>query len=219
MTFGWWSFHVHVLKISRSWTFIVIIDQWSSRKKWRKWNLSTRKSPRQLSIQSVGHWWIKAGLSCLKEKFKNIEFKCSTFRTIWTFTRTRISIIFTFVVSFEIFDFQLWTFEDDYELFSISGLLSRVYDSYSTMRNEIDEITKDGFINYESLWVILIFRNRFKSIFETCWCMHLSLIAAKEASDDDSNADKSFKALLKEKYRHALANNTDISLFNQTIQK
>ena len=72
-------------------------------------------------------------------KVQNIEFKCSTFRTVLTFTRTRISI-----------DFHLWTFEDDYELFSISGILSRLYDSNSTLRNEIDNITKDGFISYES---------------------------------------------------------------------
>ena len=37
---------------------------------------------------------------------------------------------------------HLRTYQDIYELFSISGLLSRIYDDNSTLRNRIDEITK-----------------------------------------------------------------------------
>lgn len=47
--------------------------------------------------------------------------------------------------------------------------------------------------------------------------MHLSLYAIKESVAIETNDEKSFQKLLKAKYKFAMANNTEISLFDQTI--
>ena len=47
--------------------------------------------------------------------------------------------------------------------------------------------------------------------------MHLSLYAIKESVAIETTDEKSFQKLLKSKYRHAMANNTEISLFQENI--
>ena len=57
-----------------------------------------------------------------------------------------------------------------------------------------------------------------KSIFTACWYLHLSMYSIKEANEIESESDRSFRIMIKEKFRHAVCNNTEMSLFNETIK-